>query len=219
MFERAIEIEPQFADAHAGLGLTYYESYARHWSQDPNLLERALELGKKAITLDDTIPSAYSLLSHVYLWKRLHDQAITIIKKKIALDPNDAYGYADLAETLVWAGKPSEALGLVKKAMRLNPHYPVNYLFTLGFANYGMERYEEAETALKSTLTRSPDHLGAQLVLATIYSEKGRLEEARKHVAEAMRINPQLSLEDLRRRLPALPENGLDALRKAGLPD
>jgi adenylate cyclase len=217
MFEKAIEIEPKFAEAHAGLGLTYYESHARHWSQDPHLLELALDLGKKAIALDDTIPSAYSLLSHVYLWKKQHTQAITTIKKKITLDPNDAYGYADLAETLVWAGKPAEALELVKKAMRLNPHYPVNYLFTLGFANFAMERYEESVAALKGTLTRSPDHLGAHLVLATIYSEIGRIEEARAHVAEAMRINPQLSLEDLRQRLPALPKNGLDALRKAGL--
>ena len=217
MFEKAIDIEPEFADAYAGLGLTYYESYARHWSHDPQFLERALELGKRAIALDDTIPSAYSLLSHVYLWKKQHTQAITTIKKKITLDPNDAYGYADLAETLVWAGRPEEALELVKKAMRLNPHYPVNYLFTLGFANFAMERYEEAEAALKRTLTRSPDNLGAHLVLATIYSEKGRLEVAREHVAEAMRINPQLSLEDLRQRLPALPKNGLDALRRAGL--
>jgi len=219
MFEKAIEIEPKFADAYAGLGLTYYEQWARQWSQDPQSLERAFELAKRAIALDDSRSAAYSLLSHVYLWKKQHAQAIAAIKRTINLDPNDARGYADLAETLVWAGKPSEALGLVEKAMRLNPHYPATYLFTLGFAYFTMERYEEAVAALKRALTRSPDHLGALLVLATIYSEIGREEEARAHVAEALRVNPQLSLEVLRQRLPALPERYIESLRKAGLPD
>lgn len=80
-----------------------------------------------------------------------------------------------------------------------------------------MERYEEAAAALKRALTRSLDHLGTYLVLATIYSEIGQEEKARAHVAEALKVNPQLSLEVLRLRLPALSEHGIDALRKAGL--
>ena len=217
MFEKAIEIEPKFADAYAGLGLTYYEQWASQWSQDPQFLERAFELAKRAIALDDSRSAAYSLLSHVYLWKKEHAQAIAAIKRTIDLDPNDADGYADLAETLVWAGKPLEALELVEKAMRLNPHYPANYSIILGFAYLNLERYEEAVAALKRALTRSPDHLNGHLLLATIYSEAGREEEARAHVAEALRINPQISIEDLRQRLPALPERGIDALRQAGL--
>jgi adenylate cyclase len=218
MFEKAIEIEPKFADAYAGLGLTYYEQWVRLWSQDPQSLERAFELAKRAIALDDSRSAAYTLLSHVYLWRKQHAQAIAEQEKAIALNPNDAYGYADLAETLIWAGKPSEALGLVEKAMRLNPHYPANFLYTLGSAYSRMERYEEAVAALKRVLTRSPDHIGGHLLLATIYSEVGREEEARAHVAEALRVSPQLSLEVLRQRLPAaLPERVIDALRKAGL--
>ena len=113
-----------------------------------------------------------------------------------------------------------EALELVERAMRLNPHYPGRYLFTLGFAYCTMERYEEAMAALKRALTRSPDHYGIHLMLAIIYSEIGQEEEARAHVGEALRVNPQLSLEDLRQRLPAaLPERVIDALRKAGLPE
>jgi adenylate cyclase len=220
MFEKAIELEPKFAHAYAGLGFTFYEQWASQWSQDPQSLERAFELAKKAIAFDDSRSTAYTLLSHVYLWRKQHAQAIAEQERAIALNPNDADGYADLAETLVWAGKPSEALGLVEKAMRLNPHYPVDYLVILGFAYSMMERYEEAKAELKRALTRSPDHYGIHLMLAIIYSEIGREEEARAHVGEALRVNPQLSLEDLRQRLPAaLPEHVIDALRKAGLPD
>jgi tetratricopeptide (TPR) repeat protein len=84
-----------------------------------------------------------------------------------------------------------------------------------------MERYEEAIAAQKKALARSPDHLGIHLVLATIYSELGREEEARAHVAEALRTNPHLSLEVFRQRLPykdqAVLERLGDILRKAGL--
>ena len=109
---------------------------------------------------------------------------------------------------------------LIEKAMRLNPHYPANFLYTLAFAYSAMERYEEAMATLKRALPRSPDHLGIHILLATFYNEIGRDKEARWHVSEALRINPELSIEDLRQRLPAaLPERGIDALRKAGLPE
>jgi len=221
MFEKAIEIEPKFAGAYAGLGLTYYEPWARLWSQDPRSLERAFELAKKAISLDDSLSVAYTLLGHVYLWRKQHAQAIAEQERAIALNPNDANGYADLAEILVWMERPEEALGLVEKAMRLNPHYPVNYLFISGFAYSTMERYEEAMPALKRALTRSPDHLGAHLMLAFIYGEIGREEEARAHVAEALRINPQLSIALLEQISPfkdtAIFERVGDHLRRAGL--
>jgi adenylate cyclase len=184
-------------------------------------LDRAFELAKKAISLNDSLSSAYTLLSHVSLWRKQHAQAIAEQERAIALNPNDADGYADLAEILVWAGRPEEALGLVEKAMRLNPHYPVNYLFTLGFAYSTLERYEEAMATLKRALTRSPDDLGIHLVLAVIYSEIGREEEARAHVAEALRINPQLSMKVLEQIIPfkdtAIFERVGDNLRKAGL--
>jgi TolB-like protein/Flp pilus assembly protein TadD len=221
MFEKATEIEPKFANAYAGLGLTYYEPWARLWNQDPQSLERAFQLAKKAISLNDSLSSAYTLLSHVYLWRKQHAQAIAEQERAIALNPNNANGYADLAEILVWMGRPQEALVMVEKAMRLNPHYPVNYLFILGFAYSTMERYEEAMSALKGALTRSPDHLGAHLMLAIIYGEIGREEEARAHVAEALRINPQLSIELLEQISPfkdtAIFERMVDNLRRAGL--
>ncbi len=221
MFEKATEIEPKFADAYAGLGFTYYEQWANQWSPDPRSLERAFELAKKAISLNDSLSAAYTLLSHVYLWRKQHAQAIAEQERAIALNPNDANGYADLAEILVWAGRPEEALGLVEKAMRLNPHYPVNYLFTLGFAYSTLERYEEAMATLKRALTRSPDDFGIHLLLASIYSEIGREEEARAHVAEALRINPQLSMELLEQIIPfkdtAIFERMGDNLRRAGL--
>jgi tetratricopeptide (TPR) repeat protein len=84
-----------------------------------------------------------------------------------------------------------------------------------------MGQYKEAIAALKGALTRNPNFLPAHLVLAAVYSELGREEEARAEAGEILRLSPAFSLEVLRQRLPykdpAVSERHLAALRKAGL--
>jgi adenylate cyclase len=223
MFERAIDLEPDFAEAYAGVGFTYYEEWAQLWSQDPRSLERAFELATKAIAMNDSLSGAHTLLSHVYLWRKQYEKAIAEQERAIALDPNNAYYYRDLGEVLIFVGRPEEAIGLVEKAMRLDPHYPATFPFTLGLAYSSLKRYEEAIVAQKRALTRNPDFLGSHLLLAATYIALDRKEEAHNHVVEALRISPQISLDALRETLPvkdqAKLESLLEALREAGLPD
>jgi len=221
MFEQALGLDPQYAEAYAFLSRTYDREWGLQWSQDPQTLERALVLAQQAVALDDSLPLAHQSVSQVFLWKKQHDQAIAEAERAIALDPNDADSYWWLGAILGFAGRPEEAIGLIEKAMRLNPHYPPIYLFSLGHSYYLMGRYEEAIATLKRVLNRNPDFLPAHLDLAIIYSELGREEEARAEVAEILRISPNFSLEVLRQRLPykdpAVLERILGGLRKAGL--
>lgn len=221
LFEKAIELDPQYAEAHARLGATYMRGWIRQWEPSVQTLERAFELVQKAVALDDSLPPAHRLLSLVLVWKKQHDQAIAAAKRAVALDPNDADGYARLGETLNWAGRPEEAIIMVEKAMRLNPRSPVNYSFYLGHAYYLTKRYEEAIAVLKGVLIRNPDLLPAHDHLTAIYSELGREAEARAEVAEIVRLSPHRSLEVFRQRLPykdpAILEQYIAALRKAGL--
>ena len=189
-YERAIELDPEFASAYAGLGWTYFAEWSNQWSQDPQCLDRAFLFGKKAVLLKDALSVAHSLLGHVYLWRKEFDRAVMEKERAIALDPNDADGYADLAEVMVWTGRPKEAIGLVEKAMRLNPNDLVHYLFTLGYAYLMTDRLQEALDAQKKALSLNQDFLGSHVLLATVYSELGRDDEARAELAEVKRINP-----------------------------
>jgi adenylate cyclase len=220
-YERAIELDPDFCAAYAGLGWTYFAEWSNQWSHDPQCLDRAFSLGKKAIFLNDALPVAHSLLGHVYLWKRQFDQAVIEKERAIALDPNDADGYADLAEVMVWTGRPEEAIGLVEKAMRLNPNDLVHYLFTLGYAYLLTGRLEEAIDAQRRSISLNPDFLGSHVVLTAIYSELGQDDLARAELSEVKRINPAMSLENWRQRLPfgdhAQLERFLRALGRVGM--
>src|SRR5262249_111995 len=115
MFEQALELDPQYAEAYAWLGMTYLMEWGFQWSQDPQTLERAYELGQKAVALDNSLPLAHQALGRISLWNKQHDQAITEEERAIALDANNADGYAYLAAMLNFAGRPEEALGLVEK--------------------------------------------------------------------------------------------------------
>src|SRR5262249_37950466 len=60
LFEKAIALDPQYAEAYAWLGRNYLFEWVFRWSQDPQTLERAFELEQKALTLDDALPVAHA---------------------------------------------------------------------------------------------------------------------------------------------------------------
>jgi tetratricopeptide (TPR) repeat protein len=221
MFEKALELDPEFTAAYAALSLTHFREWGLQWSQDPQALERAFALAQKAVALDDSLPLAHMVLSHAYQWRKQPERAIAEGERVIALDPNNADSHVHLAEILNFAGRSEEAMGLVEKAMRLNPYYPYVYLYHLGFAYAATRQYEEAIAALKRVLTRNPDFLPAHLLLAAVYGESGQEEEARAEAAEILRLNPHFSLEVVRQTVPykdqARLERFLAALRQAGL--
>jgi TolB-like protein/Flp pilus assembly protein TadD len=169
MFERAVALDSQYAEAYVWLGWTYYREWFSRWSADPQTLERALTLAQQALALDDSLPGAHSLLSWVYMKKQQYDQAIAEGERAIALDPNDAESYQFQAEVLNFAGRPEDALRMAEQAMRLNPRYPPGYLFRLGWTYYLTGRYAETVATLQEFISRSPSHPYGRLFLAGSY--------------------------------------------------
>jgi adenylate cyclase len=172
MFEKAVALDPQYAVACAMLGVTYYREWVFRWSTDPQTLERALELAQKAISLDDSLSGAHSLLGGVYALKQQYDQALTESERAIALAPNNADSYHGQAHVLNWMGRPEEAIQMMEQAMRLNPRPPPIYVFQLGWAYQLAGRSAEAVATLKEFLSRSPNHTGANSILADSYVQQ-----------------------------------------------
>ncbi len=169
MFDKAVALDPQYAEAYTWLGWTYGLEWAVRWSADPQTLERALALAHQALALDDSLPLGHSLLSNVYMLNQQYDPAIAESERAIALDPNNADSYTDEARVLTRAGRPEEALRAVEQAMRLNPRHPPLYLFELGLAYRLTGRYAEAIATLKETSSRGPNLVPAHAQLALSY--------------------------------------------------
>jgi adenylate cyclase len=221
MYEKALALDPQYAQAYALLSLTYWNRWWFQWSQDPQTLGQALTLAQKAVALNDSSPLAHWVLGCVYVGQKQLELATAEAERAVAFDPNYANAYWLLADLKTWTGRPQEAIELMEKAMRLNPRYPPTYSMSLGFAHLVLRQYNEAIGALKQALSRNPDLSSIHWLLAVAYSELGREEEARAEAAEILRLSPNFSLEGARRispmKDPALTERFIAALRKAGL--
>src|SRR5262249_11954821 len=154
------------AEAYALLGHTYWIEWALHWSADPQNLEQAAALAHQALALDDPLPAAHGLLSHVYAYKHQSDQAIAEGERAIALDPNDAGRYAQQTDPLIWAARPAEAVRTGEQALRLTPRHSAGALVELGFAYHLTGRYAEAIATLQEASRRSPDFMLTYIHLA-----------------------------------------------------
>ena len=218
LFERAIELDPKFARAYANLALTYTGSSG---GMGGTSLDRAYELARTAIALDDSLPEVHWVMADVQLFRRQYAQALASVEKCIELDPNYADAHAERALVLMYAGKPNEALDELDRAMRLNPHYPFVYLNPLGQSHFALRRYQEAIDAFREGLRRNPTAQTQRMFLAASYAQAGRLDDARWEVAELLTLDPDFSLVQVPEVAPfEHPEpldRLLDGLRKAGL--
>jgi adenylate cyclase len=177
----------------------------------------------QAVRLDDASAEAHRGMAAAHLWERRHDDALREVGRAIALDPNSAGGHGELAYVLHYAGRSEEALGYMDRAMALDPYYPDWNLHLRAQALFRLGRYPEAVAHLKRRILRKPDTDASRVLLAASYGQMGLIEEAREAWREALRVNPDYSLEQRRKVLPyknpADFEHFVEGLRKAGLPE
>ena len=222
MLEKAIELDPGFSLACSHLSRNHILAYSNRWGETPDeSLALAMELGERAVELDETNSHAYFSVAMAALWMMQHERAVAAAEKCISIVPNVAEGYGALGLILVYSGKPREAIVSLQKVMRLDPHYRDIHLHLLALAYLQLEEYEQAAAALKRRLVRKPESDISRVLLAAIHGHMGNVEEGRAEWAEALRINPDYSLEHRRKTLPyknpADFERILDGLRKAGV--
>jgi adenylate cyclase len=228
LFQKAIDLDPNYAVAWVMLGETYFHQadvgtgYGSEGQREP-LLDSTMECAQKARELDPLCADAYTLLGLCHLSKGEHDKAVAVSEKGVALAPNHAEILASSAVTQVKSGQPERAFEWTRKAMRLSPVYPSWYLWTLGTACRLLGRSESAIRAFDETIKLSPDHLAPYVGLASTLGELGRQEEAKTPVSEILKLDPDFStktyVRELSYRNPADLERFEEGLRKAGLPE
>jgi adenylate cyclase len=220
--EKAIALDPEYSAAYSLLAMTHIMDLWIGSSKSPLIsFAQATKSVKRAIALDNAIPTPYMALSSLYLMRRQHEKAIEAAERAIFLNPNGADAYANLGFILAWSEKPREAIEFLKKAILLNPLPPASYYHSLGIAYRESGQFEEAISAHKKALDREPSFLYAHTGLTAAYMLMGREEEARAEASQVLKKDPKFSLEYAEKIVPyrnqADAERFIDALRKAGL--
>jgi TolB-like protein/Flp pilus assembly protein TadD len=227
--ERAAKLDPKYVPPLTTIARTHLQDVRRGWSKSSQQsMKHAIEVAQKALTIDESDADVHAIFSSIYLFKREYEKAIAAAERAIALDPNFANGYNTLSYLMHFSGRFEESIDLAKKAMRLyGPHFPANYLDALGISLWMAGRCEEALEAfkklLKGSLKGEFPEARVHFCLARAYLCLGRMEEARKHAGEALKLKPKFSLEWVREksflRNPADLERWIDSLRQVGIPE
>ena len=213
LFQRALDLDPQCADAYARLAQVAHLTAVQGWGVAEELSRQAMELVEKALGLDDSVAFAHGVLGMVFQWRHDFERALEEARRWIELDPNEADAHLNLGQMLTWAGNAEDALPPIEKSMRLNPHYSYLTLFGLGHAHWVLRHDDQALTAFNRGISRNSDFAPNHIFRAAILAERGEVEEARAAIEEVRRIGFDLSPGRLQW-LPYAREEDLEHLRQ-----
>jgi adenylate cyclase len=206
------------------LGWVYYMDISLGLTKSPReSFERAMEMAQKTLTRDYSSSDAHGLMSFLYSYIREYDKGVAEGERAVALNPNGANAHHFYAFSLLSASRIKEAIPMFQKAIRLNPIGSSPSFTFLGDAYVRMGQFEEAVSAYKQAILRSPDNLFAHLSLTSTYIRLGREKEGRAEAAEVLRINPKFTLDNHSKALisfvpsQSILDGYIERLRKAGL--
>jgi tetratricopeptide (TPR) repeat protein len=195
LFQRAIDLDPNYADAYAALGDSYFEAVVSGWSEfRTEDLERAEALAQKALALDPATTRAYRVLSNINLFRKRYDLALAQIDRALEFNPSDADNYVTHGSILMWAGRAAEALPWLEGALRFDKANSVAAT-RLCMAYYFVHRYTEAVDACDRGLSHDPGRNTQMLthpVLAAIYAALNQQQDAKRERALVARLWPLL---------------------------
>ncbi len=226
LLEKAIEVEPEFANAYALLGLCHAQIGARGWVRPVRqAYEDSRRFAEEAARLAPSSPETNQALAFVLNMTGEAEQAITVAQRAIDLNPNYAEAYAALGHALIFCGDLEEGLAACHRAERGNPRDSRGSLLfvAIGHAHFMLGDYEQAIEVSKKCLHQDPSVFGAMVTLAGSYACLDREANAKRSIDGLLRLIPRYNLRAVRKNPmfvhPELIEKLIDSLRLAGLPE
>jgi TolB-like protein/Flp pilus assembly protein TadD len=222
-FERAIELDPGYAEAHYGLAGNYAGEYMMAWDVDPGLLDRAEEQARRCLELDPSIPQCHVGLANAGLAGGNVADVIRHAERAIELAPSFFGGHFTLGMARLREGQPQRAIQSFQRANRLNPRGEANEGI-LAFAHFQAGREREAVAIWERVRAANPDIVPGRVLLASYYEAAGDHAQARVLVEEIRAVNPDLTVQQIadiaavRALGPEHVSRIQENLRRAGLP-
>jgi tetratricopeptide (TPR) repeat protein len=220
-FERAITLDPQNAEAMVGLAYARARIRFYGWSTAAEYAPLAqMDLITKATTTNPGYAFAYYIKSTLLWVAKEYPESLAAAETEVALDPNSAYGYSAIGRAEALLGRCEKSIAHTKQAFALSPRDPLSgiWYMHLSLAEFCRDRLDAAIEQLKRAIDSGYPTYFPYALLAGALAAKGNGAEAQSALAEARRLNPQLTIKSFAETMPALPIV-IEGLRKAGLPE
>jgi TolB-like protein len=186
-FHKAIEIDPDYALAYAGLA----DSYLLGSSQQPpkEAMPKAKAAVTRAIEIDDNLSEAHTSLARINMsfdwdWPGAEKR----FQQALELNPNYATGRQWYANYLLATGRTREAIREIKQALELDP-LSMSINSAVGWVHYMAREFDEAIAAYERALEMDPTFVLAQREIGMVYEQKGIYTKAVEALQTAIKLS------------------------------
>ncbi len=187
LFQQALQLDPSYALAYAGLGEAQWRLYAL--TRAPERVELARKASERALQQNDLLSPVHVTLGLIHAGTGEPELALADFDQALALDPASVDALREKAAALSALGRADEAEALFERAVELQPRYWANYSH-LGAFYYRRGRYAEAETAFRKVVELVPDNPRGYANLGGLLHTAGRDDEAVSVLKKSLELRP-----------------------------
>src|SRR5262252_3505334 len=217
LLERAVELDPLSADAHALLANVYLGEHRFEMNPRPNPIGRALVHALAATQLDPQNAYARCWLAIVHFFRGENEKFEKEAQLALSLNPNDPETLADVGHYYAFMGQFERGVELSRRAQQLNPLHPSWYYFSFARLHYHLKAYEKAISDVQKA--GLPHFYWTHLLEGASKGQLGR-PDASASLVMIFEIKPNFSARVELQKWNAAPndlEHIMEGLRKAGL--
>jgi len=187
VFQRALERDPNYALAYAGLGEAYWRRY--EITRDAQWVDKARIACERAVALQSNQSQPHACLGMVETGTGKYEQAVAEFQKALQLEPTSDAAYSGLAAAYERLGKPEEAEKNYRQAIAQRPKYVAGYNWLGGFfLRHG--RSPEAAQMFSQVVSLAPDSFVGHSNLGITYLLEGKYAEAIPLLERSIAIRP-----------------------------
>ncbi len=190
LYEQAVELDPTYALAHAGLADAYNMLASYYFVPPSEAYPKAQEAALRALELDENLAEAYTSLAWVkYRYEGDWFGAETGYNWAIGLNPNYAIAHHWYGALLRDMGRFDEALTELERARQLNP-FSLSINTSIGYLYYFARQYDQSIAQCQKALQLDPKFHWAHDVAGLAHLQKGEYEEALAQFRQAVVLSP-----------------------------
>jgi adenylate cyclase len=224
LLRRAIEIDPNYARAHATLGWAIWWATLYYYVEDRSEGYRQSALhAQEALRLDQSEPWAHMTVGLNLSTSGQHQRALAELQAALNLNPSFALAHTAYGWALLRAGRFDDAIAETAKALRMSPLDSFSGLYTTihGLALLAARRFAEALPYLRASVAADAEFAGHYNALISCCGHLGLIEEAVEFTARRNKVGPPLRVGVLRNNLRGFAhcEVFAEGLIKAGIPE
>jgi tetratricopeptide (TPR) repeat protein len=189
-FRQALQIEPDFARAHCGLGIALLSRDKAPTKQDRS--DEATGHYRRALQIKPDYTEAHSGLGSVLTAQDRFDEAISHYRRALQIEPDQIYAQCGWGIALHSQGKLDEAVSHYRRALEIDPgHAEAHGSLACALTEQG--RLDEAISHYRQALRTKPDYVDVHHRLGRTLVMAGRLDDALEHLQKAVSLKPNRS--------------------------